>query len=123
MRSAVYWDIKRVVTQGWCLLDLSFPQKCFYICRPHKEGPIKHVPALVIMKLTVVVALLSSTSLTLGQGLPDLPSCSIQCFISAMSNDGCNELTDFACHCGKPSLVTEVTPCVEKACNEEEQSC
>ncbi|KAL4923919.1 CFEM domain-containing protein [Aspergillus undulatus] len=39
-----------------------------------------------------------------------------------MSHDGCSSLTDFACHCAKPVLVSEVTPCVEQACNEEDQA-
>ncbi|KAL4943762.1 hypothetical protein BDV06DRAFT_129439 [Aspergillus oleicola] len=39
-----------------------------------------------------------------------------------MSNDGCSSLTDFACHCARPALVDEVTPCVEQACNEQDQS-
>ncbi|KAL6235818.1 hypothetical protein BDW75DRAFT_239792 [Aspergillus navahoensis] len=39
-----------------------------------------------------------------------------------MSGDGCSSLTDFACHCRQSALVSEVTPCVEQACGEQDQS-
>ncbi|OJJ64632.1 hypothetical protein ASPSYDRAFT_39359 [Aspergillus sydowii CBS 593.65] len=39
-----------------------------------------------------------------------------------MTHDECSNLTDFACHCRKPALVTEVTPCVQRACNEQDQT-
>ncbi|KAF7121565.1 hypothetical protein CNMCM5793_009035 [Aspergillus hiratsukae] len=54
--------------------------------------------------------------------IPDLPSCSLNCFVSALSNDGCSSLTDYACHCQKPQLVSDVTPCVQSACNIADQS-
>ncbi|KAL3479319.1 hypothetical protein BJX99DRAFT_76552 [Aspergillus californicus] len=54
--------------------------------------------------------------------IPNLPSCSLTCFINAMSHDGCTSLTDFACHCRRPQLITEVTPCVQQACNKQQQS-
>ncbi|KAL4996097.1 hypothetical protein BDV10DRAFT_116926 [Aspergillus recurvatus] len=74
------------------------------------------------MKLYVVVTLLVKASLTLAQGLPDVPTCSLQCFLSAMSSDGCSSLTDFSCHCRQSALVSEVTPCVQQACSEQDQS-
>ncbi|KAL2849555.1 hypothetical protein BJY01DRAFT_142260 [Aspergillus pseudoustus] len=55
--------------------------------------------------------------------LIDLPQCSVQCILNAMSHDGCSSLTDFVCHCRQPSLVTDVTPCVQQACNAQDQSC
>ncbi|KAL4921432.1 hypothetical protein BDW62DRAFT_198002 [Aspergillus aurantiobrunneus] len=73
------------------------------------------------MKLYVAVTVFFSTSFTVAQIL-GLPGCSLQCFLNAMSHDGCSSITDFACHCRQPALVTEVTPCVERACNEEDQS-
>ncbi|KAL4752046.1 hypothetical protein BDW72DRAFT_192375 [Aspergillus terricola var. indicus] len=39
-----------------------------------------------------------------------------------MSSDGCPSLTDFACHCRQPALVSEVAPCVQQACSEQDQS-
>ncbi|KAL4902991.1 hypothetical protein BDW74DRAFT_157241, partial [Aspergillus multicolor] len=74
------------------------------------------------MKLYIAVTLLFGTSLILAQGLPNVPTCSLQCFLSAMSSDGCTSLTDFACHCRQPALVEQVTPCVEQACSEPDQS-
>ncbi|KAL1971357.1 hypothetical protein VTN77DRAFT_309 [Rasamsonia byssochlamydoides] len=53
---------------------------------------------------------------------PNIPTCSINCLVTALSNDGCSSLTDFACHCEKPNLVSEVTPCVQKACSVADQS-
>ncbi|OJI98730.1 hypothetical protein ASPVEDRAFT_481135 [Aspergillus versicolor CBS 583.65] len=73
------------------------------------------------MKFHMVSTVLFSTCLTLAQIL-GLPSCSMQCFINGMTHDGCSNLSDFACHCRQPSLVTEVTPCVQQACNEQDQS-
>ncbi|KAL4780980.1 CFEM domain-containing protein [Aspergillus varians] len=73
------------------------------------------------MKFYQAVMVLFSTTLTLAQ-ISGVPSCSLQCFVNAMSHDGCSSLTDFACHCRKPALVSEVTPCVERACNERDQS-
>ncbi|KAL3433520.1 hypothetical protein BDV09DRAFT_110077 [Aspergillus tetrazonus] len=74
------------------------------------------------MKLFVAATLLLRASIILAQDLPDLPSCSLQCFLSAMSNDGCPSLTDFACHCRQPALVSEVAPCVEQSCSKQDQS-
>ncbi|GKZ24079.1 hypothetical protein AbraIFM66951_008892 [Aspergillus brasiliensis] len=54
--------------------------------------------------------------------LPNIPSCSINCFISAFQHDGCSQLTDFACHCQKPDLPNTITPCVQRACNVADQS-
>jgi hypothetical protein len=47
----------------------------------------------------------------------------LNCFLTALEGDGCSSLTDFACHCQKPSLVSEVTPCVKKSCDEADQVC
>ncbi|GIK05663.1 hypothetical protein Aspvir_009776 [Aspergillus viridinutans] len=54
--------------------------------------------------------------------LPNVPACSLNCFVSALSADGCSSLTDFACHCQKPDLVPSITPCVQSACNIADQS-
>ncbi|KAI1919941.1 hypothetical protein LOZ65_004219 [Ophidiomyces ophidiicola] len=48
--------------------------------------------------------------------LPNVPSCSIPCFVSALSKTGCTPLTDFKCQCGKTQLVGEVVPCVFEKC-------
>ncbi|KAL3484861.1 hypothetical protein BJX62DRAFT_48021 [Aspergillus germanicus] len=73
------------------------------------------------MKLHQLVVFFVGVSLAHAQ-LIDLPQCSIQCILTAMSHDGCSSLTDFACHCRQPSLVTEVTPCVQRDCNLQDQS-
>ncbi|KAI9801809.1 MAG: hypothetical protein M1825_003182 [Sarcosagium campestre] len=49
-------------------------------------------------------------------GISDIPECSQECFIEKLSSDGCSSLTDFACHCEKPELISEITPCVKEAC-------
>ncbi|KAJ6010883.1 GPI-anchored CFEM domain protein B [Penicillium sp. IBT 35674x] len=54
--------------------------------------------------------------------LPDVPACSLNCFVSALTSDGCSGLTDFACHCAKPQLISDITPCVEKACKVADQA-
>ncbi|RAL01279.1 CFEM domain-containing protein [Aspergillus ibericus CBS 121593] len=54
--------------------------------------------------------------------LPNIPSCSLNCFVSAFERDGCSQLMDFACHCQKPEVVGAVTPCVQKACSLADQS-
>ncbi|KAB8079331.1 hypothetical protein BDV29DRAFT_164819 [Aspergillus leporis] len=52
----------------------------------------------------------------------NVPPCSLQCILGALSSDGCTTLTDFSCHCQKPELVEKVTPCVQKSCGLPEQS-
>lgn len=47
----------------------------------------------------------------------------LNCFVSALNGDGCSSLTDFACHCQKPQLVRDITPCVKKACAVSDQIC
>ncbi|KAF7154967.1 hypothetical protein CNMCM5623_003225 [Aspergillus felis] len=54
--------------------------------------------------------------------LPNVPNCSLNCFVSALSADGCSSLLDFACHCQKPELVSSITPCVQSSCNVADQS-
>ncbi|KAJ5643416.1 GPI-anchored CFEM domain protein B [Penicillium longicatenatum] len=54
--------------------------------------------------------------------LPDVPACSLNCFVSALTSDGCSTLTDFACHCAKTQLISDITPCVEKACKIADQA-
>ncbi|KAJ5102279.1 hypothetical protein NUU61_004501 [Penicillium alfredii] len=53
--------------------------------------------------------------------LPDVPECSLNCFVEALTGDGCSKLTDFSCHCQKTELVSTVTPCVKKACEVADQ--
>ncbi|RAK86310.1 CFEM-domain-containing protein [Aspergillus costaricaensis CBS 115574] len=73
------------------------------------------------MQLFHTLLVLLASTLATAQ-LPNIPSCSINCFISAFQHDGCSQLTDFACHCQKPDLPTTITPCVQKACNVADQS-
>ncbi|RAL15747.1 CFEM domain-containing protein [Aspergillus homomorphus CBS 101889] len=65
--------------------------------------------------------ILLASSLASAQ-LPNLPQCSLNCFIDAFQKDGCSSLLDFGCHCQKPQVVQVVTPCVQKACNAADQS-
>ncbi|KAJ5159500.1 uncharacterized protein N7482_006504 [Penicillium canariense] len=67
------------------------------------------------MKFSTSLIALVAAGLANAQ-LPDVPTCSLNCFVSALTTDGCSSLTDFACHCQKTSLVSDITPCVQKAC-------
>jgi cobalamin biosynthesis Mg chelatase CobN len=69
------------------------------------------------MKTLGAIALFASVAFA---QLPDIPTCAYQCFLTALTTDGCTQLTDFACHCQKPELITTVQPCVEKACTPDE---
>ncbi|KAF2094923.1 CFEM-domain-containing protein [Rhizodiscina lignyota] len=51
--------------------------------------------------------------------LPAVPSCSLNCFVTALTGDGCSGLTDFKCHCSKPGLSAQIVPCVKKNCPSE----
>ncbi|OGE55274.1 hypothetical protein PENARI_c004G07152 [Penicillium arizonense] len=67
-------------------------------------------------------ALIALVAATLANAqLPNVPACSLNCFVTALTTDGCSELTDFACHCQKTSLVSTITPCVQKACQVSDQ--
>ncbi|KAJ5965089.1 uncharacterized protein N7479_004965 [Penicillium vulpinum] len=72
------------------------------------------------MKFSTTLIALVAAGLASAQ-LPDVPACSLSCFLSALQADGCSDLLDFACHCQKPELVTSITPCVEKACEHNDQ--
>ncbi|KAL5364919.1 CFEM domain-containing protein [Aspergillus floccosus] len=67
------------------------------------------------MYLFHLTAIFLAAGLAYGQ-LPDIPQCALQCFVTALTQDGCSQLTDFACHCQKPQLVGSVTPCVQQNC-------
>ncbi|KAJ5561820.1 hypothetical protein N7535_003717 [Penicillium sp. DV-2018c] len=67
------------------------------------------------MKFSTTIVAFAAAGLASAQ-LPNVPSCSLNCFINALTSDGCSQLLDFKCHCQKPELVNTVTPCVEKAC-------
>ncbi|CAK40546.1 hypothetical protein AnigIFM59636_010413 [Aspergillus niger] len=73
------------------------------------------------MQLFNALFVLLASTLATAQ-LPNIPSCSINCFISAFERDGCSQLTDFACHCQKPDLPTTISPCVQRSCNVADQS-
>ncbi|PWY91738.1 CFEM-domain-containing protein [Aspergillus sclerotioniger CBS 115572] len=73
------------------------------------------------MQLYRTIVILLVTTLANAQ-LPNIPACSLNCFVSAFQRDGCSQLMDFACHCQKPELVGTVTPCVQKACSLADQS-
>ncbi|KAJ5184158.1 hypothetical protein N7492_001774 [Penicillium capsulatum] len=72
------------------------------------------------MQFSHALIALAAASLANAQ-IPDVPPCSLNCFVSALSNDGCSALLDFACHCQKTELITNITPCVEKECKVADQ--
>ncbi|KAJ5782583.1 hypothetical protein N7457_004357 [Penicillium paradoxum] len=67
------------------------------------------------MRLSAAIVVLAAGAIARAQ-LSNIPQCSLTCFTTALSGDGCSELTDFACHCQQPSLVGDIVPCVNKAC-------
>ncbi|KAF3400793.1 GPI-anchored CFEM domain protein [Talaromyces pinophilus] len=73
------------------------------------------------MQFPYLIAILATLGLAQAQ-LPNLPSCSLNCFLSALQNDGCSSVTNFTCHCANPSLVGAITPCVQSACDLSDQS-
>ncbi|KAJ5811384.1 hypothetical protein N7474_007685 [Penicillium riverlandense] len=73
------------------------------------------------MQFSRALIALVAASLASAQGLPNIPSCSLNCFMSALGSDGCSDLLDFACHCQKPGLVSKVTPCVKSDCDVADQ--
>ncbi|OCK86488.1 CFEM-domain-containing protein, partial [Lepidopterella palustris CBS 459.81] len=54
--------------------------------------------------------------------LANIPNCALNCFVNALTTDGCSGLTDFACHCKKTDLISNVTPCVQAACSADDQA-
>ncbi|KAK4867081.1 hypothetical protein LT330_007822 [Penicillium expansum] len=72
------------------------------------------------MKFSTTLIAFVAAGLASAQ-LPDVPACSLSCFLSALQSDGCSELLDFNCHCQKPELVSSITPCVQKACEVKDQ--
>ncbi|KAJ5604189.1 hypothetical protein N7537_007145 [Penicillium hordei] len=72
------------------------------------------------MKFSTTLIAFAAAGLASAQ-LPDVPACSLSCFLTALQSDGCSELLDFKCHCQKTELVTSITPCVEKACEHSDQ--
>ncbi|KAA8650937.1 uncharacterized protein ATNIH1004_003627 [Aspergillus tanneri] len=72
------------------------------------------------MKLPLVFIAVLTAGLSNAQ-LGNIPRCSVNCFVNALSKDGCSELTDFSCHCQKTGLVETVTPCVRDACDQSDQ--
>lgn len=72
------------------------------------------------MKFSSTLIAFAAAGLASAQ-LPNVPACSLSCFLSALQSDGCSELLDFNCHCQKTELVSSITPCVEKACEHSDQ--
>ncbi|KAJ6132354.1 hypothetical protein N7471_007569 [Penicillium samsonianum] len=68
------------------------------------------------MRLPAAIVVLAAGAIARAQ-LSNIPQCSLTCFTSTLSGDGCSELTDFACHCQKPGLAAEIVPCINKACD------
>ncbi|EKG19367.1 hypothetical protein MPH_03230 [Macrophomina phaseolina MS6] len=74
------------------------------------------------MKTSFAAIAFSLASVAYSQSISDLPSCSLNCFVSTLSGDGCPSLTDFECHCKVPGLTDQITPCVQKACSTADQA-
>ncbi|KAJ5940385.1 hypothetical protein N7516_000553 [Penicillium verrucosum] len=72
------------------------------------------------MKFSTTLIAFAAAGLASAQ-LPNVPACSLSCFLSALQGDGCSELLDFKCHCQKTELVSSITPCVAKACEHSDQ--
>ncbi|KAJ5511996.1 hypothetical protein N7453_004099 [Penicillium expansum] len=68
------------------------------------------------MRLSAAIVVLAAGAIARAQ-LSNIPQCSLTCFTSTLSGDGCSELTDFACHCQKPGLAADIVPCINKACD------
>ncbi|KGO46512.1 Extracellular membrane protein, CFEM domain, fungi [Penicillium expansum] len=68
------------------------------------------------MRLSAAIIVLAAGAIARAQ-LSNIPQCSLTCFTSTLSGDGCSELTDFACHCQKPGLAADIVPCINKACD------
>ncbi|KAL0260765.1 hypothetical protein SLS55_004456 [Diplodia seriata] len=73
------------------------------------------------MKTSFAAVAFSLASVAYSQSISDLPSCSLDCFVSTLGGDGCSSLTDFECHCKVPGLTDQITPCVQKACSASDQ--
>ncbi|EON61203.1 hypothetical protein W97_00415 [Coniosporium apollinis CBS 100218] len=71
------------------------------------------------MKTFTVLALLATVA---SAQLPNIPTCALQCFLGALTSDGCSSLTDFACHCSKTDLIPKVQPCIQTGCSAEDQA-
>jgi hypothetical protein len=74
------------------------------------------------MKSFTVATFVALAAVATAQ-LPDVPQCSLNCFIGPLTSDGCSQLEDFKCHCQKAdSLFAAVTPCVKKNCTPAEEA-
>ncbi|EDU40367.1 GPI anchored CFEM domain containing protein [Pyrenophora tritici-repentis] len=74
------------------------------------------------MKSFTIASIIALASVASAQ-LDNIPSCALNCFIGPLTSDGCSALTDFKCHCQKGGqLLSQVQPCVEKACNPSDQA-
>ncbi|KAJ9648042.1 hypothetical protein H2201_002416 [Coniosporium apollinis] len=71
------------------------------------------------MKAYTAIALLATVA---SAQLPNIPTCALQCFLGALTSDGCTSLTDFACHCSKTDLIPKVQPCIQTGCSAEDQA-
>ncbi|KAI1942790.1 hypothetical protein LOZ58_001676 [Ophidiomyces ophidiicola] len=66
------------------------------------------------MKFSAILAV-TAAGLVSAQ-IPQVPGCSINCFLTALTGGGCSGLTDWACQCKRPDLPPKIIPCVQKAC-------
>jgi len=72
------------------------------------------------MKFSAAIVLSLST-FAFAQSIADLPSCSISCFTTAIASSGCGA-TDTKCQCttGKDAITKTITPCLLKACSQDD---
>lgn len=73
------------------------------------------------MKTFTIASIVALASVATAQ-LDNIPQCALSCFIGPLTSDGCQNLTDFACHCKKgDQLLAKVQPCVQSSCSTADQ--
>ncbi|KNG48657.1 CFEM-domain-containing protein [Stemphylium lycopersici] len=74
------------------------------------------------MKSFTIASIVALATVASAQ-LDNIPECALACFVGPLTSDGCESLTDFACHCKKgDTLLASVQPCVEGACSADDQA-
>jgi hypothetical protein len=51
-----------------------------------------------------------------------LPPCALTCFVNEVQKDGCENQTDFACHCGSGDIMRKTAKCMKQKCNPVEEA-
>ncbi|CAK7214629.1 hypothetical protein SCUCBS95973_002211 [Sporothrix curviconia] len=69
-----------------------------------------------VLSIATVSAAVAVSGVSATVDASDFPSCSINCFTSIVSTDGCAE-SDFDCHCAVPTMYSNMSACVTKVCD------